>query len=377
MSEDERVLRARVALEEQQNATMVEDTAHRGLNKQRVRYGMGVQLQHVKSGRFLNVESRAAEADPECRGVSLSSNSQPLGSSSAVFKFMPRSKSQAEGSLCYYGGTFVVESATRRNNFLHASSVVYDQAPNMAGRTVNAAVSSSAATFAASVGSSSSSNSSSRSKITSGEATPPPQPALLLPRCLRTGRTFELNLSPKFATLQAAKRGRFTPEQATKAMCTGKAFRMWHSQSTSFVVGSCDAEKEKANNSSSTTTRRWVPPGYEETSTSAVAAAFANSGPATTSSRRSFSRSNSIGGSFQGGSFLGGSLDPYGGGGGNRPRDLPIHLPYIKVNRNNNTPPPPLNFHCLRLVETIFWDAPLVSPSPSVTVFPCVITRTL
>lgn len=56
-----------------------------------------MQLQHRRSGLFLTALATAAPLDPDCRGLALR-----LGTSHAVFKFMPKYKAQTEGSVVYY-----------------------------------------------------------------------------------------------------------------------------------------------------------------------------------------------------------------------------------------------------------------------------------
>ncbi len=85
-----------------------------------IRYGDSIQLQHVKSGAFVTALESAALLDSECRGVSLSH----MGSSAAVFKFMPRFKFQTEGSDVFFSHTVVVESCKQRGTMLHNSEVI-------------------------------------------------------------------------------------------------------------------------------------------------------------------------------------------------------------------------------------------------------------
>ena len=63
-----------------------------------------------------------------------------------------------------------------------------------------------------------------------------------LPRCLRTYKTCEVNLSTQFSTFQVDLAGRLNSQDASR-LITGAAFRLYHSQSESFVSASCDSEK--------------------------------------------------------------------------------------------------------------------------------------
>lgn len=66
----ERLLYTRVANEDRANEKILKELMN-GDHKSVVKYGMVIQLQHVKSGKFLSVREEAAPFDPECRSVSL------------------------------------------------------------------------------------------------------------------------------------------------------------------------------------------------------------------------------------------------------------------------------------------------------------------
>ena len=66
----------------------------------------------------------------------------------------------------------------------------------------------------------------------------------LLPKCLQTGWTYEVNLSPVSSTWKVEKYARFDAKEC-ELYHTGAAFRLYHTQSESFVNASCDAEKDR------------------------------------------------------------------------------------------------------------------------------------
>ena len=65
-----------------------------------------------------------------------------------------------------------------------------------------------------------------------------------LPCNLRTCKTFESNISPHGSTYSLHKYGRFEKSDGS-SLKTGVPFRLYHSQSESFVQASCDAEKQR------------------------------------------------------------------------------------------------------------------------------------
>jgi hypothetical protein len=67
-----------------------------------------------------------------------------------------------------------------------------------------------------------------------------------LPKCLQTEKTLETNLSPQFAAFTLAKFARFGPKDAS-VLKTSVPFRLYHSESESFIHASCDAEKDRAH----------------------------------------------------------------------------------------------------------------------------------
>ncbi len=66
---------------------------------------------------------------------------------------------------------------------------------------------------------------------------------LSLPRCMRAEPLKETNLSPQYATFKPAKFARFQEEDADRLLSSLMPFRLYHSQSGSFVSASCDREK--------------------------------------------------------------------------------------------------------------------------------------
>ena len=66
---------------------------------------------------------------------------------------------------------------------------------------------------------------------------------IALPRCMRTTPLKETNLSSEFSTFKPSKFGRFTEADAERLSTSLTPFRLFHSQSSSFVSASCDREK--------------------------------------------------------------------------------------------------------------------------------------
>eukprot|EP00615_Pteridomonas_danica_P005853 CAMPEP_0114339576 /NCGR_PEP_ID=MMETSP0101-20121206/7817_1 /TAXON_ID=38822 ORGANISM="Pteridomonas danica, Strain PT" /NCGR_SAMPLE_ID=MMETSP0101 /ASSEMBLY_ACC=CAM_ASM_000211 /LENGTH=2941 /DNA_ID=CAMNT_0001472581 /DNA_START=113 /DNA_END=8938 /DNA_ORIENTATION=+ len=191
----ERLLRQRVEAEQLANSNLLESLTQGG-DKETLKYGSIFQLLHVSSGLFVTVKEDAAPFDPDCRALTLEE-----GSSAALFKIMPRFKAQTEGSIVYHSHSVVFESVRQRSMFLHTSSIAYDTRPNMMDAT--------------------------------------------LPKNLRTGLTYETNVSPQFSTFSIHKYGRVDSVTAA-SLWTGRHFRLYHSQSESFVHASCDSQKSRA-----------------------------------------------------------------------------------------------------------------------------------
>jgi hypothetical protein len=195
------LLKNRVLQEEAHNLAVM-DRVIGGEHTGSVKYGDIFQLQHVKSGAFLTVLESAAPFDPECRGLTLSSK----GSSAALFKFTPRFKAQTEGSIVYYSHSVRIESVKQRGYLVHISSACpYSPIPDWRNS--------------------------------------------LLPKSLQTGKIYEANLAtePTAKTVyKVSKYARFGP-QFSNVLQTSAPFRLYHSQSESFVQASSDAEKDRRN----------------------------------------------------------------------------------------------------------------------------------
>jgi hypothetical protein len=186
------LIKQRVETEEQANSTWMKQLDH-GQSKEAVKYGSLYQLMHIKTGLFLSVCDDAAPLDPDCRALNLGH-----GSSACYFKVVPRFKAQTEGSIVYFGHSLVLESGKLPGTFVHTSLACYDETPDSL------------------------------------------DPAL--PKCLQTGITYEANASPKGCTFAVQKHGRFDETEAHE-MHTRTPFRLYHSQSESFMHASCDPEK--------------------------------------------------------------------------------------------------------------------------------------
>jgi hypothetical protein len=191
----ERLLKQRVEAEQNANLNCLEQLAQGG-NKETLKYGSIFQLLHVSSGLFVTVKEDAAPFDPDCRALTLEE-----GSSAALFKIMPRFKAQTEGSIVYHTHSVVFESVRQKSMFLHTSSIAYDTRPNQLDAT--------------------------------------------LPKNLRTGLTYETNVSPQFSTFSIHKYGRVDSISAA-CLWTGRNFRLYHSQSEAFVHASCNSQKGRS-----------------------------------------------------------------------------------------------------------------------------------
>lgn len=165
-----------------------------GVDKEVVIFGAICQLQHVKSGLFLSVREEAAPFDPDCRALSLEE-----GSSASYLRVMPCFKAQTEGSATYYTHSVVLESGKYQGMYVHISPVVHDSVMD------------------------------------------PEDP--LLPKCLRTGPTFEANISAHPSTFTVLKYGRFE-DSDSGLLKTSQPFRLYHPQGESFMLASCDQQKD-------------------------------------------------------------------------------------------------------------------------------------
>ena len=108
-------LKNRATSEEEHNRDVLE-LVKSGAIRDVVKYGVVIQLEHVKTGLFLASHKSAAPTDPSCRRVSLKH-----GSHSAQFHVMPRFRAQSEGSTLYYTNSFTLESAKLERLYLHVS----------------------------------------------------------------------------------------------------------------------------------------------------------------------------------------------------------------------------------------------------------------
>jgi hypothetical protein len=194
------LLKTRVEQEELNNAQLMKSVIA-GEQAAVIKYGDIVQLQHVKSGAFLSVLESAAPFDPECRGITLDKK----GSSACLFKFMPRFKAQTEGSIVYYSHSLRIESVKQRGYLVHISNIPYSPIPDWRNS--------------------------------------------LLPKTLQTGKIFEANLATEASAktvFKVSKYARFGPNDAL-VLRTSAPFRLYHSQSESFVQASSDPEKDRRN----------------------------------------------------------------------------------------------------------------------------------
>jgi hypothetical protein len=201
------LLQNRVIQEESNNLVSM-DHVKSGDYTSTVKYGDLVQLQHVKSGAFLSVLESAAPFDPECRGLTL----DVKGSSSALFRFMPRFKAQTEGSIVYYSHSLRLESAQQSGYYVHISpQSPYSKIPDWRNSE--------------------------------------------LPKSLQTGKIYEANLATEASAktvFKVSKYGRFTSAMKS-VLHTSAYFRLYHSQSECFVQASSDSEKDRLANTTAST----------------------------------------------------------------------------------------------------------------------------
>lgn len=137
---EERLLQERAANEDKFNEN-IRHEVEAGTRRDPIRYGMTIQLQHVKSGLFLCCLKSAAVKDTACRRVMLldnntnavhggggsggagakgSSGDKGVGGSAAChLRLLPRYKAQTEGAVCFYSHSIRLESASLGGMFLH------------------------------------------------------------------------------------------------------------------------------------------------------------------------------------------------------------------------------------------------------------------
>jgi hypothetical protein len=190
---EEKSLEDRALLEQKQNKILMNDVMN-GNKKEPLRYGQLIQLKHVKTGQFISCHHTAAMRDTSCRKVSLRE-----GSVSAQFSLLPCYKAQTEGSVVFYTHSIKLGSVKLNGLYLHSSHEIYENINN--------------------------SNSNH------------------LPRKLRNEKIYELNASAKYTTFVIKSFGTFK-ENANLYMKTSfSPFRLYHSQSESFVTASGCSDK--------------------------------------------------------------------------------------------------------------------------------------
>jgi hypothetical protein len=95
----------RMAAESAENAKLLTRLVHSDSPQELIRYGDGVQRQHVNSGMFLAVHKTPAPLEPNCRKVSL----KP-GSLAAHLKILPKYKVRSLGSIVHADDQIVLQS---------------------------------------------------------------------------------------------------------------------------------------------------------------------------------------------------------------------------------------------------------------------------
>jgi len=191
---EEKMLHERIEHEDRLNESTIKEVVS-GERREPLRYGQLVQLYHLKSGLFVSCHHTAALKDAACRKVSLRE-----GSISAQFELLPCFKAQTEGSVVFYTHSIKLGSVKLNGSmFLHTSNAVYEDMMN------------------------------------------PDGPAT--PLCLKTQPTLELNASSKFTTFMIRKYGGFKPGTQDSVRSSFSPFRLYHSQSESFIIASCNKDK--------------------------------------------------------------------------------------------------------------------------------------
>jgi hypothetical protein len=206
--QEDKLLEERSLHEEKLNKTVINDVLN-GSRREPLRYGQLIQLRHVKSGQFISCHQTAAMKDPACRKVSLRE-----GSIAAQFALLPCYKAQTEGSVVFYTHSIKLGSVKLTGMFLHASQAVYEDVVDPLNES--------------------------------------------LPRCLRTEMTYELNASAKFTTFVIRKFASYEPGSHVNMKSVFTPFRLYHSQSESFVIASCNADKNVGCNVEKETIRKPV-----------------------------------------------------------------------------------------------------------------------
>ena len=155
----------------------------------KVRFGQSYQLRHVKSGLFVCCNKSAAKKDTTCREVALGQ-----GSVAAHFKVSPRFKAQADGSAVHFSHSVLLESVALPGMFMHTSRTASEDDDHYGEKHIN-----------------------------------------------------ELNASATPTSFVLRCYGTFKPG-SHMFMHTGHSpFRLFHTQSESFLLASCDLNKNHKN----------------------------------------------------------------------------------------------------------------------------------
>lgn len=108
----------KVQKEEKRNEELINET---GLGSG-IGYGQVMQLQHVKSGKFLSLQSRTlADQDKECMMLRLIEK----GDEESWFRFEPRFKIREAGGQIFMNDQATLQSAKMSDQYLHVSELLY------------------------------------------------------------------------------------------------------------------------------------------------------------------------------------------------------------------------------------------------------------
>ncbi|OQS02174.1 Inositol 1,4,5trisphosphate receptor type 2 [Thraustotheca clavata] len=119
VSEKYAMLQQQLHLEDVMNA---ERLRRLDVNVQMVMYGQPIQLQHVRSGKFLALKSKTV-ADMDKTSMKL--HLEERGSSKCAFTFLPRFKTKTIGNLIAFHDSVTLARSKYTTQYVHLSSKVY------------------------------------------------------------------------------------------------------------------------------------------------------------------------------------------------------------------------------------------------------------
>ena len=195
---------ADITLDINANAEMAENArmltkVRAGQVRDPLRYGVTIELVHVRTGKRLRCHKTAAHRDGSCRRISLGDR----GSPATLFTLKPRFKAQTENSVVFYGHSILFESTQLPGMFLHTSLVLLENRSMDVNQSKQVHVS----------------------------------------RCIRSPPTFELNVSSEPSSYAFSLFSSCEPGNGAELRTSLNPFRLFHSQSDRFLAASCDPDK--------------------------------------------------------------------------------------------------------------------------------------